>query len=104
MTATHPLALPLINIYAKGGYTVKLHIGSQQTEVNLIVDSGSSSLVVGQVAYHPEDDTDLILLAYKAHFYWQFSSSLKCKAYFRMICMLLSVAIHIAPLLTGKVK
>ncbi|MDO6777158.1 pepsin-like aspartic protease [Shewanella sp. 3_MG-2023] len=59
MTATHPLALPLINIYAKGGYTVKLHIGSQQTEVNLIVDSGSSTLVVGQVAYHPEDDTDL---------------------------------------------
>ncbi|WP_394129107.1 pepsin-like aspartic protease [Shewanella maritima] len=59
MTTTHPLALPLLNIHAKGGYTAKLRIGSQQAEVNLIVDTGSSTLVVGQLAYHPQKDQSL---------------------------------------------
>ncbi|MBR9728525.1 pepsin-like aspartic protease [Shewanella intestini] len=59
MAQAHPLALPLLNIHAKGGYTVTLEIGSEKAKVNLIVDSGSSTLVVGQLAYHPEQDQSL---------------------------------------------
>ncbi|MAG76660.1 MAG: peptidase A1 [Colwelliaceae bacterium] len=52
--------LPLTNVYAKGDYTASLYIGSEQSPVNLIVDTGSSTLVVEPKAYQPEKDTSLI--------------------------------------------
>ncbi|NKF49864.1 A1 family peptidase [Shewanella sp. WXL01] len=64
MSNSHPLALPLVNIYAKGGYCVTFEIGSEKTPVNLIVDTGSSTLVVGQLAYKPENDTSLTATPY----------------------------------------
>lgn len=51
--------MPLTNVYAKGTYTVTMNIGSEKTPVNLIVDTGSSTLVVGQRKYHPENDLQL---------------------------------------------
>jgi len=51
------ISIPLTNVYAKGDYTAKLYIGSQQTPVNLIVDSGSSTLVVESNSYQPEADS-----------------------------------------------
>ena len=51
------ISIPLTNVYAKGDYTAKLYLGSQQTPVNLIIDSGSSTLVVESKNYQVEADT-----------------------------------------------
>ena len=36
----------MTNVYAKGDYCVSVHIGSEQSQVNLILDTGSSTLVI----------------------------------------------------------
>jgi len=51
--------LPLTNVYAKGDYTVSLKLGSKKTPVNLLVDTGSSTLVINPKNYQPEQDADL---------------------------------------------
>jgi len=43
---TKTLKLPITNVYAKGDYCVSVHIGSEQSQVNLILDTGSSTLVI----------------------------------------------------------
>ncbi|MEZ9139576.1 MULTISPECIES: pepsin-like aspartyl protease [unclassified Shewanella] len=48
--------LPLVNVYAKGGYCVQMHLGSEGRPANLIVDTGSSTLVVKKQVYRPHDD------------------------------------------------
>jgi len=55
-----PLQLPITNVYGKGDYSVVLHLGSEQAPVNLLIDSGSSTLVVKQGSYNPEKDQHLI--------------------------------------------
>lgn len=61
------LKVPLTNVYAKGDYSAQLQLGSQAQRVNLILDTGSSTLVVkqstlnqgvvNQSAYRPQDDS-----------------------------------------------
>ncbi len=41
-----PLRLPITNVHGKGDYTAVIHIGSEQKPVNLLLDTGSSTLVV----------------------------------------------------------
>ncbi|ABV38171.1 conserved hypothetical protein [Shewanella sediminis HAW-EB3] len=65
------LKVPITNVYAKGDYCAQLRLGSQAQRANLILDTGSSTLVVkqsavkqnvvnhsvvNQNAYHPQDD------------------------------------------------
>lgn len=53
------LKLPLTNVYAKGDYCATFHIGSEQSPVNLIIDSGSSTLVVKEGSYQTSEDKNL---------------------------------------------
>jgi len=45
--------------YAKGAYSVEIKIGSQQRPANVLLDSGSSTLVVLPQAYDPSHDSSL---------------------------------------------
>ncbi len=45
--------------YAKGAYTVEIKIGSQRRPANVLLDSGSSTLVVLPQAYDPSHDQNL---------------------------------------------
>jgi len=54
------LKLPITNVYAKGDYCATFQLGSEKTAVNLIIDSGSSTLVVKEESYQAAKDTNLI--------------------------------------------
>jgi hypothetical protein len=45
--------------YAKGAYTVEIKIGSEQSPANVLLDSGSSTLVVLPNVYDPSQDQSL---------------------------------------------
>lgn len=45
--------------YAKGAYTVEIKIGSKRSPANVLIDSGSSTLVVLPQAYDPSHDQSL---------------------------------------------
>ncbi len=51
--------IPVTNVYAKGGFTVKIKVGSEGTTANLILDTGSSTMVVQGEDYDPADDRAL---------------------------------------------
>ena len=53
------IRIPVTNVYAKGGYTARLFVGSQRHAVNLILDTGSSSLVIHDNHYDPLQDSHL---------------------------------------------
>ncbi len=50
------LKLPINIVAAKGGYCVQMEIGSQQVKVNLLLDTGSSTLAVECKKYNPQKD------------------------------------------------
>lgn len=52
----HQSRLALTNVLAEGGYTASVKLGSQATKVNLIIDTGSSTLVVHHNRYQPQHD------------------------------------------------
>lgn len=45
--------------WAKGGYTVRVELGSGRSPANLVLDTGSSTLAVSASAYSPGHDTAL---------------------------------------------
>ncbi|QSX34495.1 A1 family peptidase [Shewanella avicenniae] len=53
------IKLPLLNTLAQGGYTAAMRLGSQQQEVRLVIDSGSSTLAVHHSKYQAEHDQHL---------------------------------------------
>ncbi|WP_394199900.1 pepsin-like aspartyl protease [Shewanella waksmanii] len=53
------LKIPLTNVYAKGGYSAQLTIGANQDTVNLILDTGSSTLVISGSDYNEQQDKAL---------------------------------------------
>lgn len=53
------LRLPITNVYAKGDFTVRVSIGSEANELQLIIDTGSSTLALHSSRYQPEQDSDL---------------------------------------------
>ncbi len=56
--------IPITNVHAKGDYTARVYIGSQRQQANLILDSGSSSLVVQAADYDPNNDDSLSATSY----------------------------------------
>ncbi|WP_386066749.1 pepsin-like aspartic protease [Tahibacter sp. UC22_41] len=58
------LQLPTTLAYARGGYSVALDLGSQECRVNVLLDTGSSTLAVAAQGYAPERDTALTATAY----------------------------------------
>lgn len=51
--------IPITNFYANGDYTAQLAVGSEGTLVNLILDTGSSTLAVKASKYSPAKDNAL---------------------------------------------
>ncbi len=51
--------IPITNVFGGGDYTVQLEVGSQGTTVNVILDTGSSTIAVQTTNYDPTQDTDL---------------------------------------------
>ena len=58
------LQLPTTLAYSRGGYSVALDLGSQECRVNVLLDTGSSTLAVTAQGYAPERDTALTATAY----------------------------------------
>jgi hypothetical protein len=61
---TQSVLVPITNVYAKGDYTAEVRIGSQEQPANLILDSGSSTLVVQAEDYDPSRDESLVATSY----------------------------------------
>ncbi len=58
-TPTRSARIPITNIYGGGDYTAQLAVGSRGALVNLILDTGSSTIAVQTTTYDPTQDTDL---------------------------------------------
>ncbi len=54
-----PVTLQVTNVYGRGDYSVTVFVGSEKKPVNLILDTGSSTLVVSHKAYSASKDSDL---------------------------------------------
>jgi hypothetical protein len=50
------IILPITNVYAKGGFTIEVQLGSSKQMANLILDTGSSTLVVQHDIYQANND------------------------------------------------
>ncbi|MDF2179412.1 pepsin-like aspartic protease [Aliiglaciecola sp. CAU 1673] len=55
----HSVRVPLVNVFTKGGYSARVHIGHPAHPANLVLDTGSSTLVVSNHRYQPESDKSL---------------------------------------------
>src|SRR5215471_18831599 len=60
-----PIRVPISNVLLGNDYTGKMKVGAQQKEVNVLLDTGSSTLAVENRSYDPQKDhnaqvTDLI--------------------------------------------
>ena len=53
------LRLPITNVYANGDFTVSVSIGSEAIKLQLILDTGSSTLALHSSRYQPQLDTHL---------------------------------------------
>jgi hypothetical protein len=51
--------IPITNFYGGGDYTARLLVGGQKTPVNLILDTGSSTIAVQTTGYDPTKDSAL---------------------------------------------
>lgn len=51
-----PIRIPINNVLLGDDYTGKLYVGAQRCEVNLLLDTGSSTLAVEQKSYDPRKD------------------------------------------------
>jgi hypothetical protein len=62
--AGNTVRIPITNIFGGGDYTAQITVGSQNTVVNVILDTGSSTLAVKQGAYQPTSDQSLKATSY----------------------------------------
>lgn len=53
------MKIPITNVYAKGGYCAQLHLGANKEPVNVILDTGSSTLAINKNAYQAQNDAKL---------------------------------------------
>jgi hypothetical protein len=51
-----PIRIPINNVLLGNDYIGKLYVGAQRSEVNLLLDTGSSTLAVEQKSYDPRKD------------------------------------------------
>ncbi|WP_196138263.1 pepsin-like aspartic protease [Aliikangiella sp. G2MR2-5] len=54
------LRMPITNVHARGGFSVTVAFGSETDTAELVLDSGSSTLVVTQTAYESKVDRELV--------------------------------------------
>jgi hypothetical protein len=54
---SHSVILPITNVYAKGDFTLSVRLGSAKQTANLILDTGSSTLVVQHESYQGNKDS-----------------------------------------------
>lgn len=59
VSGTKSLVIPITNVHDGSDYSAQLLVGSNKTPVNVILDTGSSTLAVTPKAYHAASDTDL---------------------------------------------
>ena len=59
LAMTKSTTISITNFYANGDYTARIAVGSQGTIVNLILDTGSSTLAVKSSKYNPLEDSAL---------------------------------------------
>ena len=45
-TMTTLLRMPITNVFGQGDYSVTLHLGSEKSPVNLLLDMSSNTLVI----------------------------------------------------------
>ncbi len=57
----HPIRIPIDNLLLGNDYTGKLYVGAQRSEVNLLLDTGSSTLAVERKSYNPGKDPNVKL-------------------------------------------
>lgn len=53
------LRMPITNVFARGGFSVTVSFGSEFDTAELVLDTGSSTLVVTQEAYESKSDREL---------------------------------------------
>ena len=58
------IALPINLALGIGAYTTKLYIGSEKVEVEVLIDTGSSTLAIDLKKYQPANDTHLTTTTY----------------------------------------
>lgn len=58
------LRMPTTNVFARGGHSVTVSFGSEFDTAELILDTGSSTLVVSQTAYESKFDQELQATTY----------------------------------------
>jgi len=63
-TKRKSLRMPTTNVYARGGHSVTVSFGSEVDTAELILDTGSSTLVVTQEAYESKFDQELQATTY----------------------------------------
>lgn len=56
--------MPITNVYARGGYSVTVSFGSEFDTAELVLDTGSSTLVVTKDAYESKSDRELQATSY----------------------------------------
>ncbi len=59
ISGTKSLVIPITNVFDGSDYSAQLFVGSNKTPVNVILDTGSSTLAVTPKAYHAATDKDL---------------------------------------------
>jgi hypothetical protein len=63
-SSQNSIEIPIVNVYAKGDYCAQVFIGHRKESANLILDTGSSTLVVQSEDYNPADDKCLTATVY----------------------------------------
>lgn len=58
------LRMPITNVYARGGFSVTVSFGSETDTAELVLDTGSSTLVVTKSAYEAQVDRELQATTY----------------------------------------
>ncbi|MET1253682.1 pepsin-like aspartic protease [Aliikangiella maris] len=58
------LRMPITNVFARGGFSVTVSFGSEFDTAELVLDTGSSTLVVKQSAYESINDRELVATSY----------------------------------------
>jgi hypothetical protein len=56
-----PVRMPITNVLLGSDYSGKFYIGAQQKEVNLLLDTGSSTIAVESASYDPQKDSKAVL-------------------------------------------
>jgi hypothetical protein len=56
--AINALRIPIDNLLLGSDYTGKFYIGAKQREVNLLLDTGSSTIAIESRGYDPQDDAN----------------------------------------------